>query len=146
MSAYALTDIPFLLQLSEYTGVYGVSFFIYLINYCILYSFVSQNNVLAKRLIPLIIVGALFLVLNFASYISVDTSNSRSVKVGIVQPNIDPFLKWDRNFRDLSIDRLFSGTYKSILSEADHIVWPETAYAVSLEAITIYDWQTSISC
>lgn len=127
MAGYALTDIPILLQVTEYTGIYGISFFVYLCNYFIFVAVATKMPPSGKRLLPFGVCVAVFVAINLTIYALVDTSNGRSVKVGVVQPNIDPFLKWDNKFRSLSIDRLFAGTYKNILGGADHIVWPETA-------------------
>jgi apolipoprotein N-acyltransferase len=134
MAGYSLTDYMFIMQISEYTGIYGVSFFIYLTNALILHGFLTHRLWLKITMQRLAVVCSLFILFNTWIYFSVHTSDAKAVKVGVVQPNIDPFLKWGRENRNLSIDRLFKGTYKSILAEADHIVWPETAVPFRLRS------------
>jgi apolipoprotein N-acyltransferase len=133
------------IQFAEITGVYGISFWLLVIN--VLFFFLhrtinhgkklSRNSILIATGIALI-----YLVPNFYS-ISVNkkalTSLSHSsLKIGIVQPNVDPWDKW-------AGANTFSGRWKQALHYIDLIkeyrndsldiaVLPESAILLNLPA------------
>lgn len=125
MIAYALTDFPILLQVSELGGVYLVSFFIYLVNIFFVKLICAENK--KTYLSALSAAFFVYLSVNIFLYTRLDSKPLRSIKVALLQPNIDPFLKWKRAYRELSINRLLAGTYEAINKGADHIILPETA-------------------
>ena len=49
------------------------------------------------------------------------------VRVAIVQPNIDPNLKWEQNFRDRIFNTMDSLHNVAIKLDPDFILWPEAA-------------------
>ncbi|MGE5315434.1 MAG: apolipoprotein N-acyltransferase [Acidobacteriota bacterium] len=94
---YYLTTIQFI----EITGVYGLSFWILLLNviaYLLVKRAMEEGS--SKRLIvPALAFAALFLLPNLYGW-TVDRgrimhSEAKPITVGIVQPNIDPWDKWE---------------------------------------------------
>jgi apolipoprotein N-acyltransferase len=128
------TFLPFI-QIADITGVYGLSFLV-----------VSFNGALTdilflpkkRREAPLFslsysIAGLILLCLSLGAtfyygHLTLQrTISSKTLKVSVIQGNIDQDKKWDRRFEKEIID-----TYKRLTTEADRkspdlIVWPENA-------------------
>jgi apolipoprotein N-acyltransferase len=123
-------NLPFI-QMADITGVYGLSFVILLVN-TVLFTALRQ---LHKRTVPfkevafavLVLLG--FLIYGYLRMNDVDREASRSpsLKVGLVQGNIDQSIKWDESFQleTLKIYRRLS--MKVAEDKPDLIIWPETA-------------------
>jgi apolipoprotein N-acyltransferase len=123
-------NLPFV-QMADITGVYGLSFVILCVN-AILFSVLRQWS---KKTFPLkeailttlILLG--FLIYGYVKMKDIDREASRSpsLKVGIVQGNIDQSIKWDESFQleTLKIYRKLS--MRVAESKPDFIIWPETA-------------------
>jgi len=142
--AYSQWQNLMLIQISDITGVYGVSFVLILFNAAlawIIYQYRKPFDV--KRLatasamwMSLILISVLIFVFfygmkNVAKYTSVVSDKANEVDVALVQGNIDQDKKWDSSYLSQSL-----GTYINITREMrtfpDLIVWPETAITLSL--------------
>jgi len=122
------------IQFAEYTGVFGVSFWICTVSVTLYILFLRLSernwNIFSLKAISLslIIITVYFLpdlynVLNKNTY----TDNGK-IKIGIVQPNVDPWEKWSGKQNDLIYD--YIGQIKNIYSqdqEIQLIILPETA-------------------
>jgi apolipoprotein N-acyltransferase len=123
-------NLPFV-QMADITGVYGLSFVILLVN-TVLFTALRQWR---KRTFPfkevtfavLVLLG--FLIYGYLRMNDVDQEAARSpsLKVGLVQGNIDQSIKWDESFQleTLKIYRRLS--LKVAEGKPDLIIWPETA-------------------
>ena len=130
LSAYSLTDIPLLIQIAEYFGVFSVSAFIFVSNFMLFrwYLYVQSENRSFPAIFQFCLMFLCYLLLNLLIRYSVDESDSFAIKSGLIQPNIDAWEKWKtEKSRQLSVDRLLNQSYIAIREGADHIVWPETA-------------------
>ncbi|HTY35676.1 MAG TPA: apolipoprotein N-acyltransferase, partial [Bacteroidota bacterium] len=130
------------MQIAEFTSSYGLSFLILLFNAV---GFVLISNLAARRWRyrsrPALLACSMLLVIYFIPWLygslkmrSVGEMNDgRKVSVGIVQPNIDPWEKWNSGGGNPwpSYERQLEGYVREskTLSAAhpDLIVWPETA-------------------
>lgn len=127
------------IQIVEYTSVYGLSLLIVLFN---VLAFVAIRNLTNRswRLSSkqsvwvLSVLGFLYLAPLVYGIVRKESAGKGSpVKVGIVQPNIDPFEKWGEGFdskwesyaRQLRI--LYEETRKLSADSLDVVFWPETA-------------------
>ena len=123
-------NLPFI-QMADITGVYGLSFIILLVN-ATLYQVLQQWP---KKIFPFrevaitafILLG--FLIYGYGKMSAVDRQMGQqpSLKIGLVQGNIDQSIKWDESFQKETLriyDRLSS---KAANGEPDLIIWPETA-------------------
>lgn len=54
-------------------------------------------------------------------------SSSGSLRVAMIQANIDPTQKWDKKFKEVSFRTFEQMTYRAASSDPDLIIWPETA-------------------
>ncbi len=122
------------LQFSSLTGVYGVSFWIVSINvlsYSIYANLRRKRWQLADWKPPIAIAGVVVLYLLPKLYghevlKNYSDAGSPSVRIGIVQPNIDPFEKWEGK-PDPQLSILQGMTADVARSRPDLILWPETA-------------------
>lgn len=123
-------NLPFI-QMADITGIYGLSFVIILVN-ATLYTVLLQWS---KRPFPLReVMITILLLLGFLVYgyyrmgiVDRQTIQNPSLKVGLVQGNIDQSIKWDESFQKetmLIYERL---SFKVAEGKPDLIIWPETA-------------------
>lgn len=113
-----------LIQVSEWTGVYGVSFLIAVVN-------AALTGVLAagwRRALPGLLGAAGLLALTVATGRSaVSAPDDGTLPVAIVQPSIEQAIKWNPEFqaRALAVYRTLS--VQAARSSPAVVVWPETA-------------------
>ena len=116
-----------LIQIADVTGSIGISYWVVFLNviiYVAIYSKGEEKKIISVAACLLVLIFSLGL-LRISSIQNKDILNE--VNIAIVQPNIDPNLKWDESFRD----RIY-GTMDSLHNEAiklnpDLILWPEAA-------------------
>lgn len=126
LAGYSLTDFPILCQITEYTGIYGISFFIYSVNILLFLAYQNKEHyqLYLKLSISLIIIYG---IINTGIYLSYSKTEMSAVKVGVLQPNIDPFVKWQKKYKAIAKKRLYKQAEVAIAKGADHIVFPETS-------------------
>jgi apolipoprotein N-acyltransferase len=119
-------NIP-LIQISELTGVYGISFLIVLLN-------VLMFNVLKgclKKGEGMLVIFGLLSIFIYGSVRVEEMDNNmkkdKKVKVGILQGNIDQSIKWDKKYRDKIFNVYKDLTIKAIDKKAKLIIWPEAS-------------------
>jgi len=120
-----------LIQIADTTGVYGPSSVLLLVNVAFFWIVRSWE----KRTFPLIeavlTVGVLLVVFiyGYLKMGAVDREMARhpSLKVGLVQGNIDQSIKWDESFQKETLRIYEKLSYKVAQEKPDLIVWPETA-------------------
>ncbi|MCA9733698.1 MAG: apolipoprotein N-acyltransferase [Deferribacteres bacterium] len=121
--------LPFI-QYVEYTSIYGVSFWICVLNVVIFWIYLNREDLRIASISGIVLVILFLLPLSFAP--QKVKANSQKVKVALVQGNIDPYQKWEKENRDRSFF-LFDSLSQSIgKGQVDLIIWPETATPVYL--------------
>lgn len=136
------------IQIADISGVYGVSFLVVLVN-------VSLASLVLRSLLPntsthsdikllwkggilsAVIVGVAIGYGYWRIQTDSRTSNHQTVRIGLVQANIDQSQKWDIAFRRETIDRYKRLTLQTA-KDTDLIVWPEAATPFLFEAETNY--------
>ncbi|MEM7792433.1 MAG: apolipoprotein N-acyltransferase, partial [Verrucomicrobiota bacterium] len=126
---------PVVLQMSAWTGAYGVSFLLIFFNCCVAQT-LRQRLVLRERKmwsgwfspeLYLALGGlGLTIVLFFRTLPFADTSEEL-FKAGVVQPYIPPELKWDAERELVNLEILERQTQFVASLENDLILWPEAA-------------------
>ena len=116
-----------LIQYAEFTGVYGVSFWIVGVNLAILAIVRHRLAAGGVALIVLFAVPALHGLLVLAT-----PFDGRPVNVGVVQPNVSPLAKQNRGF-EYNLSILQRLTRQAVARGADLVIWPETAVPAYLE-------------
>ncbi len=127
---YSQSYYTYFIQYASITSVYGVSFWVVVLNslvtYMVLYREERKQQLSAAALFLLAIlfplIHGLLVVPSFAS-----TVTGRHIRVGVVQGNIDAYIKWDKRFRELSFEK-YERLSKTLTRDSlDVIIWPETA-------------------
>lgn len=125
-------------QIITFTGVYGLSFWIVCINAIAFYLVMNISSQRWKpNSVPALATALLIVFIHFIPFIygsvvlSTEPADRDSVRVGVVQPDSDPFEKWDIN-RRLLTDQLLGQSAQLLPDAPDIIVWPENAVTFSL--------------
>lgn len=112
-----------IIQISDITGVYGVSFLIVLINASIVEFTVCRKNY--TSLIMAIV--ALVTTLTYG-YTRLQTADqAEGIKVTVVQGNIEQDKKWNPAYQKEVISVYRRLTLEAIKKHPDLVIWPETA-------------------
>jgi len=135
---YSQARYPIIIQQASIYGVYGISFWLVLVN-IMLFSFFKNRS------LKIFFISILFFLLPVIYGIFRMHSFSKpvaSIDIGIVQPNIDPNLKFTPPMRDETFNRLLRLSEDCQKKNPDKklslIVWPETATPVFLKTAGIY--------
>ena len=138
-----------LIQIADFSGVYGVSFVIMLVNvtawtiirerlsvigYRLSVKGNSQALLTAHRsplnanrsLVTALLV--LILVYTYGFFRLNERQGANSLKVSVIQGNIPQELKWNPRAQDMIIEKYIALTKISALDNPDLIVWPETSF------------------
>lgn len=139
-----------LIQVADHTGVYGISFLIVLVNLAlaelVLWILPFFRGVHPVKLPwELLTTAASCMVLSWVySSAVLSDRNTRdpntSITVGVVQPNIDQAVKWDKAFRNETMQR-FDRLTAELGTGTDLVVWPEAATPFILEREKEYQGQ-----
>ncbi len=121
-----------LVQMSEVTGVYGVSAVLVLFNLVVAAVLVSRGAGDARRNLPALAILT-FLVVALvglgrwrAAHLDAKPPAGQ-LRVGLVQPNIEQDRKWDPAFQEETMTRLRQLTREAARERPGLMVWPETA-------------------
>jgi len=125
-----------LIQMSEYTGVYGVSFIVMLANasiYSLLEGILKEGrSIKFKKWVGAVLTACLILGIcvfghRRLSEVRNSSNSAPRLKVGLVQGNIDQDRKWNPAFQEETMN-IYIGLTRSLASEKPGlIIWPETA-------------------
>jgi apolipoprotein N-acyltransferase len=127
--AHTFTYYKIFIQFIDITGYLGISFLIIVSNILIYFSYRLYRFNKKRYMTILLLIWSPFLIYSIVKYISLQRQIEESprMKVAYLQPNIDPWLKWEPELQQMSVDTLYNGTKKLIKEGVDLIVWPETA-------------------
>ena len=144
---YVLTGLPWsslgysqykllpLIQISDITGIYGVSFLVAALSGAIFdviaYRSDKTGEVPLNRwpltlyiaIYAVVLVGAVL----YGSVKLQGKAGGQEIKVSLVQGNIEQDKKWDLRFRREVIDKYKKLTAEALKASPDIIIWPETA-------------------
>ncbi len=128
--SYSLADI----QLASFTGLFGLSFQILLVNCFIYYSltlWIENRRANRARVVASLLAALAVLILpEVYGEIVLNSAGKNEypdkLKVAIIQPNIDPYEKWNGDQNQI-MDTYEQETYAFEGDKSDLVVWPETA-------------------
>lgn len=121
---YSQVPFTYIIQIADITGIYGISFVIVFIN-MLLYYWLQDSK--EKKII--IYVVCIFLILGIYGYIKIHNYSNpygEKLTVGVVQPNIDQYKKWDEKYTNEILDTLKQEVIKFKDKNLDLLVYPET--------------------
>ncbi len=125
--------IPFI-QIADIVGAVGLSIIVVYINIFLYKSFISFKYSHGKLKIYLSIAVLLFsFVLGYGFYrIRSFHVSQNKLRVGLIQPNLDPWGKWNIRYLDKYIKDYIDLSKEAVNKGARLIIWPETALPVFL--------------
>lgn len=153
-------NLLWMVQYADIFGVWGVSFWVVTFNVCALLLFRRKELPVVRAGVVTLMAVMIVTPLLYARHVF-DLADSRaaqpSVRVALVQPDIDPHEKWDVLSRDETLFRLYSQTAQAMDAayRPDLVIWPETAipffilepvnrpYLLSLRQM-VERWQTPV--
>jgi apolipoprotein N-acyltransferase len=118
-SQYSFLQI---VQISDITGVYGVSFLIVFVNASL------SKLLLERRFMPIVAAACVMALVAGYGYLRLQAPEQPGgLKISVVQGNIEQDKKWDPAYQQQTI-----GVYKRLTSQAlaehpDLVIWPETS-------------------
>ena len=129
---YALERIQFI----TFTGVYGISFWIVALNAIVyfLYRKISRREwklISSRSVVALIILIVVTLIPGIHGRVALSTAspmNRPRVRVGIIQPNLDPWKKWQASAEG-QIQNYLQQSQELVGQKPELTIWPETAIA-----------------
>lgn len=132
---YTQYENTLIIQISDITGVYGISFLIVAINGALIDALLIKRRKAERPLLQLypsyLCLAGLVIFIAFVfvyGYSSVNkTFSYKTVKIAIIQGNIEQDKKWDKTFVRHVIDTYKNLTIKTLNEKPDLIIWPETA-------------------
>ncbi len=145
---YMLTDLSFpwltlgnglakftiFIQAADIIGAVGLSIVVIYINIFLYRSLVNFKASKKKFIFALSAAIVIFLVLVSYGWFKLSTfkvSNAK-IKVGLIQPNLDPWDKWDVSKLDNLTNLYLNLSQEAVNKGAKLIIWPETALPVFL--------------
>ena len=120
----SLTEYTIIIQNIEYVGMYGLTFWIVLVNIYI-YKALIERDRLIVLLTLFIIVGPSLSGSLILSWHKI--SNSEPLRISCIQPNIHLSEKWEQGAQSRILSKIISQSKEEISSNPDIIVWPETS-------------------
>ncbi|MCX7995311.1 MAG: apolipoprotein N-acyltransferase [candidate division WOR-3 bacterium] len=135
---YSQARYPLIIQQASIYGIYGISLWLVLLNVALFYLF------LKRRLENIISTILIFILPQVFGYLRLRTAPevNKEITLGVVQPNIDPNLKFTAQMRDETFRRLLRLSEmcqeRSPDKKLSLIVWPETATPIVIKTPGAY--------
>ncbi|NNG27129.1 MAG: apolipoprotein N-acyltransferase, partial [Ignavibacteriaceae bacterium] len=129
---HGLAKFHLFIQSAEIIGTFGLSVVVGYINILLYKSYKkyrANKKIISPEFIIAIILFAVFLIYGIVRTSRFNLSE-RTIKVGLVQPNINPWDKWETGNLDNLLDIYLKQSNEAIEKGAQIILWPETALPV----------------
>ena len=128
-------------QLAEYGGIYGVSFWVVMINTIVYQLEFGKLTVRTQQLVwgilGFIVVGTF--IFGAVRMKVVRELYESTIKVGIIQTNLDPHEKWVREKKTQHVQAVLDQSTKLLADSVKIIVWPESAIPAHLSYYPQFD-------
>ncbi|MFQ5706255.1 MAG: apolipoprotein N-acyltransferase [bacterium] len=125
---YTQTQYLLLIQFASYTSVFGVSFWLVVINVLI---YLILKNLEDRVKVAFFLTGIVLLFVlpwMYGRHVMPRQEEFKDdLRVAVVQGNIDPYMKWEKGNENLSYDIYEKLSRAAARENLDLIVWPETA-------------------
>ena len=116
-----------LIQIVEFTGIFGISFFIASINIIFFKVLLSKNKARIKNFNNFILILVLLWLFGYLRMWSIEDEFSNDLDILVVQPNLNPNEKWNKNIKEQIFDDFIQLSESNINDSTDLIIWPEVA-------------------
>ncbi len=123
---YGVGDSLLLVQLADIGGVYGLSFYLVIVNGLLFKVFFSGKRDFFRHraLLALLLLAAGF---GYGVMRLSETPPTRSFRLALVQHNPLQEEKWNPRYRDTLMESLYGLSRRAAEKEPDLLVWPEAA-------------------
>lgn len=131
------------IQICEYTGLYGVSFVLALVNVSLAMAFYgwiksSYSEHKYKRPVPLMVsLGILLLTIVYGANLALNSQKIKdplTFKASVLQGDIPQCRKGTEEQTRYAMNKYFELSAKAVVSKPDLIIWPETAVPLPYRA------------
>jgi apolipoprotein N-acyltransferase len=131
---HGLAKFTSFIQIADIVGAFGLSFIVLWINIFIFKGLKAFKENIKVGSIYFAVAASIFILIVAYGFIRISSSNDdhKKIKVGIIQPNIDPWNKWELGGLDDMLENYFSLSQACVDEGAQIILWPETALPVYL--------------
>jgi apolipoprotein N-acyltransferase len=135
-----LADHTYLIQISDITGCYGISFLIWMVNQAIaITSYNFKNGYFFKKNLKIfIIISGIFIAVFYYGKLSIRNSSdqiSKELKIAVLQGSVRECYYTNSRYYPFILDKTeneyFDLTTKAMAFNPDIIVWPETAIGIN---------------
>ena len=124
---------PSWIQWYEYTGVSGGTLWVLIVNILLFELFEKSKRSILYKGIVIVVISLPFVISTLISIFHSDSpQQDEKNNVLIIQPNIDPYQKFESVSIPQQIEKLIALTEKEIDSSTKLILWPETALAAGV--------------
>jgi apolipoprotein N-acyltransferase len=126
---YSLTNFPFLAQFADLVGVYGVSFWLVVLNVLLFETILAGRHTARRRkyvVLFLIVFGGVN-IYNAVRWFQGIGPVSGQIRVAVLQPNIPQKIKWDERYSREILKKIFAMNQQASRNSSDLVIWPETA-------------------
>jgi apolipoprotein N-acyltransferase len=121
----------YLAQFAEFTGIYGVSALVVLVNAVVYRAFRRWRDGRPPGTRAMLALAGLLLILVAWGFWRVRalaaTEPAGALRVGLIQGNVEQDVKWEPAYQDATIERYAALTDQAVAAGAELVVWPETA-------------------
>ena len=125
----SLTNVPLVIQFADIVGVFGVSFWLVLLN-ALLFEMIiarrSQRSFFKHAIAYLVIAGSVILY-DAVRWFGKPAEPLSYKEVALIQPNIPQKIKWDDRYARGNLDHIFKMNAAATSPAIDLVVWPESA-------------------
>lgn len=127
-----LASYPSIIQWYEYTGIFGGSLWILLVNVLVYKIILDYNSKIKNYRLIIGVIMLLILPILFSIYIRetcsiVTQSDPETKNIVVVQPNIDPYNEKFNSSFQLQLQKMLELAKSKIDSTIDYLIFPETA-------------------
>ena len=131
---HGLAKFTTFIQIADIIGAFGLSFVVLWVNIFIFKGLKSfKENIKVGTIYFSVSASIFILILVYGNTkVSSADNNEKKLKVGIIQPNIDPWNKWELGGLNAILDNYLELSQKCVDEGAKLILWPETALPVYL--------------
>jgi len=124
---YTQTYYLAFIQWAEYGAVYGITLWVVTLNVLFYYLIRFASTPASRRGIVISLLLCVLVPAVHGMRTLRTGADDRSIKVAMIQGNIDPFAKWQKGTVESQFEQYQTMTREAIDSEPDLVIWPETA-------------------
>jgi len=128
-------------QFAEYGGIYAISFWVVLLNTILFQLEFGKLTVRTQQLVwgilGFIIVGSF--IFGAVRMKVVGQMHATSIRVGIIQTNLDPHQKWVRAKKTKHVEAILEQSKRAVQDSATILIWPESAIPAHLHYYPQFD-------